>query len=86
MGIRSLLFRMLYPLPQKGEDPLIYKEKFIEEYVGPCRLRLEIKDIFVPYPKRESTEYVKSKKDKEQKSHIEAYKTWRKITSVRQRD
>lgn len=86
MGIRGLLFRALYPLPQKGEDHLVYKEKFIEEYVEPRRLMLEIKDIFVPYSKRESFDYVKRKNDNEQKAHIEAYKTWRKIASVRQRD
>ena len=86
MGIRSLLFRFLYPVPQKGEDPLAYKEKFIGEYKSSCRLRLQIKDLFVSYPKRESFCYVKRKNDKEQKAHIEAYKTWRKIACVRQRD
>ena len=86
MAVRGLLFRILYPVPQKGEDPLTYKEKFIEEYVVSCRLGLQIKDLFVSYRKRESFDYVKRRNDNEQKAHIEAYKTWRKIASVRQRD
>ena len=85
MSVRGLLFRILYPVPKKGEDPLLYKEKFISDYVGLHRLGLDIKDIFVPYPKRESFCYVKSKNDKEQRAHIDAYKTWRKVASVRQR-
>ena len=43
----SLLFRMLYPVPQKGEDLLTYKQKFIEEYILSNQLGADFALFFI---------------------------------------
>lgn len=83
--IRSLLFRYIYPLPQKDEDLLVHKQEFIKEYADPYLLAIQIKRAFVPHKIRDSACYIKKQNDKEQKVHLEAYKTWRKVVSARQR-
>lgn len=86
MGIiRRFLFRVIYPIPQKKEDLISHKETFIEEYVEPYRIGLEIKGLITPRKKRESVCYAKNKHDKLQRKHAEAYKIWQKVASMKQR-
>ena len=80
-SLRSWLFRLIYPLPQKGEDLLAHKQTFTEEYISFYRLLAELKGTFVSSASKETFSYVKNKNDSEQKQRLEAYKTWQKMTS-----
>ena len=84
--IRSWLFRMIYPLPQSGEDLLVHKQVFIDEYTVPALFFEKIKiKLIAPRIKLEERrkDYIIKAKNKEQKERLLAYKTWHGITKNR---
>jgi len=72
---------MVYPVPQKEEDFLDCKEKFITEYISFYQALSVLKDLFVSQSVLNNIGYIKNRYDKEQKRRLEAYKIWRKMTS-----
>ncbi len=81
MGLlRRSLFRFVYPLPAKKEDPLEYKQKFIEEYTSCARLKMLFKIYFLSQlikTDKIRKNYIKKAKDCEQKQHLDACKLYR---------
>ena len=78
MGLlRRSLYRFVYPLPAKEEDPLRYKETFIDDYTQISQIKRMFR-IYVLAQLISSEEnrknYVKKAKDAEQKSRLEAHK------------
>ena len=83
--LRSWLFRIIYPLPQKGDDLLAHKQKFTEEYVSSHQFGTDLESLFVSQKLHQDACYAKKQHDKGQKQRLEAYKTWQKIVYKKER-
>ena len=80
MGLlRRSLFRFVYPLPAKKEDPLLYKQTFIDDYTQINQVKTAFKIYFLAKlisSEENRKNYVKKAKDAEQRLRLEAHKIY----------